>query len=50
MKISYVDKNCHNTPSSSEEEEDHHKKVVSTVPKIFNESDNDVPTINKLKE
>ena len=49
MKISYVNKNCQNTSSSSEEEEDDDNKVVSIVQKIFNESDNEVPTITKLK-
>jgi len=49
MKISCVDKNCQNSSSSSEEEEDDDNRVVSTVKKIFNKSDIELPTINKLK-
>jgi len=48
MKISCIDKNYQNTSSSSEEDDDS-TKVVSIVQKIFNESDKELPTNNKLK-
>jgi len=54
MKFSCVDKTCQNTSSSSssseeEEEDGDGNKVVSTVQRIFNKSDKELPTINKLK-